>query len=186
MTTLSAETADRYHRSILAACDADAPFGYVNRQTDEQAHDFDELAQALDLAPRVLDDMLTIADRIESGELLEDGSDWYDENGDERTLPDDAEPHPTRAEILGDWEPASAQDYLQDALSIRYTASGRGADDYMSADIAIAIGGPNVWISTGDKTLTVYWGGEPETRGLPFEFCEQLDEACAEYWGMSE
>ena len=165
------ETADRYMRLITANVDNNAPFGWENRETGQIADSFDDLAEALDVPARVLDEMLTLAARIESGDID----------------PDDAhliETPPTREEILGDWEPASAMTYLSDVLSTRYTVSGRGADDYISVEVAIAIGGPNVWINTAEKQLEVYWGGAPEVRSLPYSFCEAIDEAAAELWEM--
>lgn len=166
----AAEYADRLAERIADAAATEAPFGYVNTQTDETA-DADDLAQALNLTERELDDMLTTAGRFE---LDNDGlaTDW----------PEDQEEPPTRADIMGDWEEAGGYDYLRDVLDIRYViASDR---TYRDAEICIGLGGPNVWIHTATKTVEVWWAFEHASRPLPSSYVDALDEAAQEAWEM--
>lgn len=77
---------------------------------------------------------------------------------------------------------ATALDYLRDSLDIQYTV---GSDrQYHSARVLIAFGGPNAWIDTRTGQLEVTWWSEPETRSLPREFIDGLDDALEELWEM--
>lgn len=77
----------------------------------------------------------------------------------------------------------SAWDYLDDVLDWRYTIERDGS--YRSAEIAITLGGPNVWIHTGSNELHVYWGGDHVVRTLPSEFTDALDEVLEEWYGST-
>ena len=50
-------------------------------------------------------------------------------------------------------------DYIDNnALDIEYTISSNM--DFLGAEIAIALGGPSVYINTRDNRLEAYWGGD--------------------------
>lgn len=93
---------------------------------------------------------------IASSEDIPEGSDWTD------------------------YTDASALDYLQDVLDIEYRVSSTG--EYKSAEVLIGFGGPNVWIDTKTSELIVTWWSAPETRVLPAEFIDGIDQALTELW----
>jgi hypothetical protein len=75
---------------------------------------------------------------------------------------------------------ASAYDYVSNALEIIYRVDSNRR--YRSAEILITVGGPNAYIDTSERSIHVTWGGSSATIGLPSEFIDGLDEACAELW----
>jgi hypothetical protein len=79
------------------------------------------------------------------------------------------------------WEIRSAYDYLDDALDFRYIVDSDRS--FRDAEICIALGGPNVWISTEDATVTVYWG-DKSTQAIPYAVRDALREAMEELWEM--
>lgn len=60
--------------------------------------------------------------------------------------------------------------YFQDVLDIEYTISSRG--DYLGARIAVALGGPNIYIDTREGYVKGYWGTDRADRWIPSEICE--------------
>jgi hypothetical protein len=87
-------------------------------------------------------------------------------------------------EYGGDGEPGderTAHDYLEDALDIEYTSTYSG--DYLGARIAVTLGGPNAWIDTRERVLSVYWGSDVARESLPASFTNALDDALADVWG---
>lgn len=75
-------------------------------------------------------------------------------------------------------EPLTAYDYLEDVLDIEYRVSRSGGEtEYRSAEILIAFGGPNAWVDTGKRQLTVSWWSAPVYRDLPKAYCDQIDDA---------
>ncbi|GAB2699160.1 hypothetical protein BKA24_001760 [Microbacterium marinum] len=166
------EIADRIARDIWANVDCDAPFGWINRENGDTAEDFDALADRLGTTPRELDDALTTADRFEA-----------DDDGLATDWPEDQEEPPTREQIMGDWVPASGMDYLADALDIRYVIAGHDRS-YRDVEVCIGLGGPNVFIETAERHVSVHWGFSSAQRGLPSVFIEGLAEAAEELWGM--
>lgn len=100
----------------------------------------------------------------DSGELTEDHGEDCGEDCDEH-------------------RPAYASEWLTDVLDIRYVI---GSDmGYRNAEIAITLGGPNVWIMTETATVHVYWGGDHVIKSIPRGMSDALDEALDEYYEMS-
>lgn len=97
---------------------------------------------------------------------------WYDEEG---------ETYGTAAEADSDaaLEPVSASDYLEHVLDIRVTFDF-GTRDYYGAQLAVTVGGPNVWIDTAARTLTTCWGSDRHVETLPHAFTAALDEVLEE------
>lgn len=112
-------------------------------------------------------DEITHADCGAEAEARGDGW-WYCEDCAEEFDKDDAEGIP------------AAWDFVNDALDWRYVIDRDGS--YRSAEIAITLGGPNVWIHTGSRELHVHWAFDHEVRNLPTEFCDGLDEALEDYY----
>lgn len=72
--------------------------------------------------------------------------------------------------------------YFADALDIEYTISSRG--DYLGARIAVALGGPNIYIDTREGEVKGYWGTDRAERWIPSEICEEIDGIMEEYYDM--
>lgn len=72
--------------------------------------------------------------------------------------------------------------YFNDVLDIEYTISGRG--DYLGARIAVALGGPNIYIDTREGYVKGYWGTDRAERWIPSEICEEIDGIMEEYYDM--
>jgi hypothetical protein len=74
-------------------------------------------------------------------------------------------------------------DYFDDILDVRYTIAQHG--EYMGCDIALALGGPNIWLSTMDKEITLYWGfGEPISRSVPYDICDKINDVFEERYEL--
>ena len=72
--------------------------------------------------------------------------------------------------------------YFTDALDIEYTISSRG--DYLGARIAVALGGPNIYIDTREGYVKGYWGTDRKEAWIPSEICEEIDSIMEEYYDM--
>ena len=72
--------------------------------------------------------------------------------------------------------------YFADVLDIEYTISSRG--DYLGARIAVALGGPNIYIDTREGYVKGYWGTDREEAWIPSEICEEIDSIMEEYYDM--
>ena len=83
-----------------------------------------------------------------------------------------------RAEETGD--ACDLYTYFNDPLDIEYTISGRG--DYLGARIAVALGGPNIYINTRDGYVQGYWGTDRAEAWIPSEICEEIDNIFEEYY----
>ena len=72
--------------------------------------------------------------------------------------------------------------YFEDVLDIEYTISSRG--DYLGARVAVALGGPNIYIDTREGYVKGYWGTDRAERWIPSEICEEIDGIMEEYYDM--
>ena len=72
--------------------------------------------------------------------------------------------------------------YFSDALDIEYTISSRG--DYLGARIAVALGGPNIYIDTREGEVKGYWGTDRADAWIPSEICEEINNIMEEYYDM--
>ena len=72
--------------------------------------------------------------------------------------------------------------YFNDMLDIEYTISSRG--DYLGARIAVALGGPNIYIDTREGYVKGYWGTDRAARWIPSEICEEINDIMEEYYDM--
>ena len=85
-----------------------------------------------------------------------------------------------RAEETG--EACDLYTYFSDALDIEYTISSRG--DYLGARIAVALGGPNIYIDTREGYVKGYWGTDRAEAWIPSEISEEIDGFMEEYYDM--
>lgn len=72
--------------------------------------------------------------------------------------------------------------YFTDVLDIEYTISSRG--DFLGARIAVALGGPNIYIDTREGYVKGYWGTDRSEAWIPSEICEEIDSIMEEYYDM--
>lgn len=112
------------------------------------------------------------------GWVHSESEEWTDERPKGWVTPD--EDPDENGETECEHHSASAGDYLQDVLDIRYVVSVERK--YISASIAVALGGPNAWIELDEGEVVVYWGGSVERRALPLSFIHGLDDYLGEMW----
>lgn len=55
-------------------------------------------------------------------------------------------------------EHTGAYDWLSDVLDIRYIVNKE--NEFISAQVLVAFGGPNIWVNFDTKTVKGYWGGD--------------------------
>lgn len=73
-------------------------------------------------------------------------------------------------------------EYLTECLDVNYVANSRG--EYVGAEIALTLGGPNAWVHTRARELHVWWGGDHAVRDLPAEYCDGLDAAAEQLFEL--
>lgn len=78
-----------------------------------------------------------------------------------------------REELEENGEAYDLYSYFDDALDIEYTISGRG--DFLGARIAVALGGPNIYVDTRRGEVEGYWGSDHESAWIPSEICDEID-----------
>ncbi len=121
------------------------------------------IANTLENPPEVDEDGTPTEDL---GWIWDDESECYrDEDGDE--VPDNA------------WRDMSGFDYLTDGvLDVEFRV---GSDrEYRSAEILVALGGPNIWIDTKSTMVKGAWWGD--YFEYPYTDNIGLDEACEEWF----
>ena len=105
-----------------------------------------------------------IASEIENGiEITKENIDEYNDDGQYE---------------IGDM--VSGFDYIKDTLDIEYRVSSKR--EYLSAEILISYGGPNIWIDTKKKAVVGAWWGDY----FEVSYSEDklgIDEACEEIFG---
>ena len=79
-----------------------------------------------------------------------------------------------------DGEEMTLYDYFSDVLDFEYTISSR--KEYQSVKVWIALGGPNVWIDTGDSYVRLAWGADREEYPLNYDVCAEIDSIFEEYY----
>lgn len=78
-------------------------------------------------------------------------------------------------------EQLSVLDFIQDAYDIEYRA---GSDkEYRSAKIMVACGGPNIYIDTARRLVTLHWWTDYAEYPISSTACDALDDYMQEYWG---
>lgn len=78
-------------------------------------------------------------------------------------------------------EQLSVLDFIQDAYDIEYRV---GSDrEYRSVKIMVACGGPNIYIDTARRLVTLRWCTDYAEYPISSTACDALDEYMEEYWG---
>ena len=83
--------------------------------------------------------------------------------------------------LTEDGEATSPQEYIVQALDVEYTVSSNL--EYRGAEIAVALGGPNLFVST-DGYVRGYWGGDRAEAPYSMYAAAELYEAAAEFFEM--
>jgi hypothetical protein len=77
-------------------------------------------------------------------------------------------------------EQLSVLDFIRDAYDIEYRV---GSDrEYRSVKIMVACGGPNIYIDTARRLVTLHWWTDYAEYPISSTACDALDEYMEEYW----
>lgn len=80
-----------------------------------------------------------------------------------------------------DLEPLSVLDFIQNAYDIEYRVGSN--KEYRSVKIMVACGGPNIYIDTARRLVTLHWWTDYAEYPISSTACDALDEYMEEYWG---
>ncbi|MFR4815474.1 hypothetical protein [Peptoniphilus sp.] len=70
-------------------------------------------------------------------------------------------------------------DYITDSYDLEYTKTLQG--DFRGCRLAIALGGPNIYIDTQENRLEGYWGGTKFYKEFDsWEVCNEIDDIVEE------
>lgn len=78
------------------------------------------------------------------------------------------------AELTKAYEGEDLFEWLNDALDYDYRCNS--LHELESCRIWITLGGPNIWLDTGDKCLYGAWGTERVEWSVSFDICSCIDE----------
>jgi hypothetical protein len=74
----------------------------------------------------------------------------------------------------------SGHDYLSHDTQDDWTYTISRSGDYRSGEVAMALGGPSIWINTNTRTVEGYWGSDRVT--IPYIDNIGLDDALCEFY----
>lgn len=78
-------------------------------------------------------------------------------------------------------EHGGAMAWLEDVLDIRYIVSGHKENaEFISAQVLVAFGGPNIWVNFDTKEVKGYWGGDTATAYFNDDL--GVEDALEELW----
>lgn len=78
------------------------------------------------------------------------------------------------------YEQKTLYDYLVDCYDVEYRIGGDR--EYRSAEICIALGGPNVYVDTAENAVKLFWGGDRATYYISGSLSDEIDDICAEQY----
>lgn len=87
-----------------------------------------------------------------------------------------------REEMEENGDPIDLYDYFSDALDIEYRISSDMS--FRSVKIALALGGPNIYVNTGRGCVEGFWGTDHYERWVPSDICEEINGIFEEYFSM--
>ena len=73
--------------------------------------------------------------------------------------------------------------YFADALDIEYTIGGNM--DFLGARIAVALGGPNIYVNTRTGYVEGYWGTDKAEAWIPSEVCDEINAIFEEQYNAA-
>lgn len=83
---------------------------------------------------------------------------------------------------IDDAEQYTMFDYFQDALDIEYVV---GSDrSYRGVRVMVACGGPNIYVDTMEKAVTLFWWTDSARYLLSCDAVDAVDECFEELWDM--
>lgn len=122
-----------------------------------------------------MDNEKTCMDIAETLDQIADGILWVDRNGDYHVADIDWGQAEER-----DWEPVGPLDYFENNLGIEYRCDSN--KDYLSVQICVAWGGPNIYVDTGSKQVELYWWGSSAKAPLSERAVEMIDRSFEELY----
>ena len=66
------------------------------------------------------------------------------------------------------------EEYLEDILDLKFIIDFRG--NLNGVELAVTLGGPNIYISTYENQVQVYWGGGRETWCIDSNIADMVTE----------
>lgn len=79
----------------------------------------------------------------------------------------------TAESIENDGEKMDFYEYFNDALDIEYMIGYDG--EFRGVEIAVTLGGPNVYINTRRGEVVGFWGTDKAEAWIPSEICEEIN-----------
>ena len=76
---------------------------------------------------------------------------------------------------------ASWYDYFSDVFDIEYRVAS-DKNTLKSVKLCVTVGGPNIYVDTGDNLVKLYWWGEYAEAYIPSYVSEQITEAFEELY----
>ena len=78
---------------------------------------------------------------------------------------------------------ADLYDYLADNYGISYTVNGN--KEYQSVRLTIAYGGPNIFVDTSDRWVSLYWWSHEAHASISKEVSDEIDDIFEELYRCS-
>jgi uncharacterized C2H2 Zn-finger protein len=75
---------------------------------------------------------------------------------------------------------ASMCDYFENVLDIEYRINSRG--EYVGVVLAVALGGPGVYVDTREQEVKGYWGGSRAGWTFDNDIAAAIDDVFEEYY----
>ena len=85
-----------------------------------------------------------------------------------------------RDEMEENGEAYDLYSYFADALDIEYTIGANG--DFRGARIAVALGGPNIYVDTRRGYVEGVWGCDHRDAFIPSEVCDEINSILEELY----
>ena len=82
-------------------------------------------------------------------------------------------------DVPEDAETASMSDYFSETYNEHFIFDGRGR--YVAVRLMVACGGPNIWVDTYSKEVSIYWGADTASYPLLSCTCAEIDEFAEMY-----
>lgn len=84
---------------------------------------------------------------------------------------------------LNNGEAFNLYEYFEDCLDIEYRINSRG--EYRSVEIAVGLGGPNIYVSTDDNSVKLYWGSDRAEWYITSDAAAIIDSIFEECYEMT-
>lgn len=83
-------------------------------------------------------------------------------------------------------EQATFADFFRTTYDTEYRVSERDAEHIKSVKVAIATGGPGIYVDTGDCKVKLYWSNDYAEASIFSEVAEKITELYDELWQISK